>query len=261
MNELAWNGVAEFKYGERTIGYVVLPGRCSRVTIRIRGSDEVEVRVPPRVLPAAVHACVVEQAEWIVQVLARQAKKPRLTPLQYVTGATVFVLGAPCRLEVTRSVWKGVSRENDVLRVTLYNHSDMARIQTLVETWFQQQAREVLPVCLQNALANFGGLLRSAAFPLVMRSAHQPDGVYLTVRPMKTRWGSCSKDGHVTLSTELFHMPHRLIEYVIVHELCHLVHLNHSPAFYFQVARCLPDWRQRRRELETRSWLRAQVVL
>lgn len=56
-------------------------------------------------------------------------------------------------------------------------------------------------------------------------------------------------DGHVTLSAELVRLPQRLVEYVAVHELCHLVHHNHSAAFYFQVATCLPDWRQRRAEL------------
>lgn len=57
-------------------------------------------------------------------------------------------------------------------------------------------------------------------------------------------------NGHITLGAELVHLPRRLIDYVAVHELCHLAHPNHSPAFWFQVATCLPDWRQRRGELK-----------
>ena len=259
MNGLERNGTSELVYGGRAIRYVVRPGRCRSVTVVVTGPGEVEVRVPARAPFKAAHAFVAEHAEWIARALARQAKVRRPRPLDYVTGETVYYLGEPCRLEVTRSVWKSVTHDNGVLRVALFNHADAARVKELVEGWLREQARERLPSVLQEALARFGGQIRRAQSPLAMRSAAHPDGVRLTVRAMKTRWGSCSRDGHVTLSEELIHAPPRLIEYVAVHELCHLAQLNHSPAFYFQLASCLPDWRQRRRDLQTRSWLQAQV--
>ena len=259
MNGLEKNGTSELLCGGRTIGYVVRPGRCRSVTIVVTGPGEVEVRVPRRVPSKAAHAFVAEHAEWILRALARQAKVRRPRPLDYVTGETVYYLGKPCRLEVTRSVWKGVTQDGGVLRVALFNHSDAARVKELVEEWLREQARERLAKVLAETLERFGGQIRRAQSPLAMRSGEHPDGVRLTVRAMKTRWGSCSRDGHVTLSEELIHAPLRLIEYVAVHELCHLAQLNHSPAFYFQLASCLPDWRQRRRELQTRSWLQAQV--
>ncbi|HRR34695.1 MAG TPA: M48 family metallopeptidase [Kiritimatiellia bacterium] len=104
--------------------------------------------------------------------------------------------------------------------------------------------------CFAEALARHGWRLRHTRVPLVVRMPGQPDGIKLTLRKMRSRWGSCSVDGRVTLNTELARLPYRLVEYVAVHELCHLVHHNHSPAFYFQVASCLPDWRQRRDELK-----------
>jgi predicted metal-dependent hydrolase len=164
-------------------------------------------------------------------------------------GDVVYFLGRACRLSVTHSVWKRVRLEADVLHVSLAHDTDSQRVRRLVDEWFVRQAREALPHCFAEAVARHGWRLRHARVPLVLRAPGQPCGLRLTVRPMRSRWGSCSMDGHVTLSAELVRLPQRLVEYVAVHELCHLVHHNHSAAFYFQVATCLPDWRQRRAEL------------
>ncbi len=165
-------------------------------------------------------------------------------------GDLVYYLGRACRLCVTHSVWKRVSLESDVLHVALAHDADGERVRRLVDEWFVRRAREDLPHCFAEVLARHGWRLRHVRVPLVMRAPDRPLGLRLTVRPMRSRWGSCSVDGHVTLNAELVRLPHRLVEYVAVHELCHLVHHNHSAAFYFQVACCLPDWRQRRAELK-----------
>ena len=68
-------------------------------------------------------------------------------------------------------------------------------------------------------------------------------------RYMKSRWGSCSTSGRVSLNTHLVKLPAALIEYVVLHELCHMRHMNHSPPFYELLAAYLPAWKDRRREL------------
>jgi predicted metal-dependent hydrolase len=259
MNVFETHGPTSFDYGGRSVGYIIRPGRGRSVKIVVNGPEAVEVRVPPRVSLRAVQAFVAEQAEWIVRTMAKQAKRPRVAPLTYATGETLYYLGKPCRLEVAHSVWKSVALADGVLRVTLANTANPARVKALVNEWFLTQSQAVFAEGLAEMVERFGDRIRREHGSLVMRSDEHPAGVWLTVRAMKTRWGSCSKDGHVTLSTELIHAPRRLIDYVIVHELCHLVHLNHSRAFYFQLARCLPDWEERRRELESRSWRQAQV--
>ena len=140
--------------------------------------------------------------------------------------------------------------EDDVLRVSLFYESDAERIRNLVDGWLLERAKRVLPECFAETLARYGWRIMNARVPLVMRGVGQPDGIRLAVRRMKSRWGSCSVDGRVTLNAELIHLPRRLVDYVAVHEFCHLAHHNHSPAFWFQVATCLPDWRQRRAELK-----------
>jgi predicted metal-dependent hydrolase len=67
------------------------------------------------------------------------------------------------------------------------------------------------------------------------------------------RWGSCTSRGHISLNAQLLLFPPGLVEYVMIHELCHLRHMNHSPAFHGEVARFLPDWEVRRHALQERG--------
>jgi len=250
---------SELEHEGRTIGYVIRSGRCRSIRILVSSPEDVEVRIPQQMSSRAARAFVSQHADWILRAMEKLAKRRRLAPRSYVTGATVYYLGRPCRLEVTRSVWKKVVREDGVLRVALYHDEDAGRVKALVEEWFFERAREVLAAVLADMLERFGGRIRHARCPLVMRSDGQRKGLRLTVREMKTQWGSCTKDGHITLGVELIHVPRPLIEYVIVHELCHLARLDHSKAFYAQLAMCLPDWKERRDALKNHAWLQKQV--
>jgi predicted metal-dependent hydrolase len=72
----------------------------------------------------------------------------------------------------------------------------------------------------------------------------------VVVRQMRSRWGSCTARGKITLNLKLVMVPRQLIDYVIVHELCHLAEHNHSKGFYTLLSRVMPDWEERREKLE-----------
>ncbi len=114
--------------------------------------------------------------------------------------------------------------------------NNLTQPQGLLRGWYRERAERVfherLEIC-RKQVAAFG--------------IDHPGG--FTLRRMRKRWGSCSRDGRILLNTQLVGAPKTCIDYVIVHELCHVVHHNHSPAFYTLLSACMPDWRERQRLL------------
>lgn len=121
------------------------------------------------------------------------------------------------------------------LTVSVANTADKAHIEAMITAWYRQQAKRVFAERLKVCFPRVEGL--KIAYPM------------LSIRQMKARWGSCTVDGKIILNLMLIHVPKHLIDYVILHEMCHLVEHNHSGAFYGLLARVLPDWEERRKSL------------
>jgi predicted metal-dependent hydrolase len=112
-------------------------------------------------------------------------------------------------------------------------------VQKLLEAWYRAEAKRIFSSRM------------AACFP---RLAHlQVAYPTLSVRRMKARWGSCSSTGNIILNLKLIHLPLECIDYVIVHELCHLKEHNHSKRYYRLLEQILPDWRERRAALNAFS--------
>ena len=113
---------------------------------------------------------------------------------------------------------------------------DPARVRRVLERWYAARARtqfrKRLGVCLGTAVG---------------RSVDPPK---LQIRRMTKRWGSCGPSGTLTLNLDLIRAPRPCIDYVIVHELCHLKHPNHSQEFYRLLSTAMPDWQERKMRLE-----------
>jgi len=122
------------------------------------------------------------------------------------------------------------------LEVTVKDNKDIKSVRKTVDHWFRTRVEAVfekhLAVCQEVA------------------SRHDIPEPIISLRKMRTRWGSCSGKGRVTLNLNLIQGPVHCIDYVIMHELCHLTHHNHSPAFYRLLSRCMPDWKKRKAILD-----------
>lgn len=115
-------------------------------------------------------------------------------------------------------------------------------------------------VCLKNMRGAQAFFIKTRAFLLVEKTAalSRRAGLYpedVSVRDFKARWGSCDAQKRIKLNWRLLMLPPELQEYVIAHELCHIAHLDHSPAFWAEVAKIIPDFAKRKRALKEYSFL------
>jgi predicted metal-dependent hydrolase len=129
-----------------------------------------------------------------------------------------------------------VAIEGDKIAVRYPGSRSADRTEQLLKAWFQRQARRILSERLTSL---------SKAFPEI------GNGPRLTVRKLTKRWGSMSRDGsHMLLNTRLIEAPADCIDYVIVHELCHVQEPHHGPAFFQLLENKLPGWETRKNRLE-----------
>jgi len=217
------------------IVYAVRHGgrRRRRLSIVVHRDARVEVLLPAGSSVAEAEKAVARRAEWIAGHV-RQARASRYLP----EGVDGFFLGEPYRLDILASrSWEGVSLAPSTdggIRRIVVSARNPGKAARLMKAWFEERARAIVS-------NRFAVLL--PAIPWL--EAAPP----WRVRTMRSRWGSCSARGVLTLNARLLQAPVRCIDFVILHEICHLRQLNHSPAFYAELAALLPAWEARRDEL------------
>lgn len=227
-------GEYQVDYDGKPITFILILSRRKTLTIRIRPDRTITVDAPTRTPIEYVREVVQKKGAWITRKLAELASYPTLpSPRQYVTGEQYPYLGQNICLQVEIGNISRVTLRGDSLMVTTPTPDNPLHVEKLIRSWYKRQAEHIfterLAACQPKATA-------------LGITAPQK----LTVRWMKTRWGSCSGKGRITLSIRLIQAELDLIDYVILHELCHLKELNHSKRFYDLMTRILPDWKIKR---------------
>ena len=215
--------------------------RRRHVHILVNDEGTPEVRAPWRFSRRKAREMLRENADWVLNALdtvrARLAERPRL-----VTGTRLPLLDGSVRLDVRPRAqvdmfecarpWRGrAERRGTVLRVGTASLGD-GELRALIERWYRREAATW-----------FAGRVEHYAPRLGVRPSR------VTIRGQRSRWGSCSGKGTVSLNWRLMMVPSALADYVVVHELCHLRHMDHSPRFWAMVGGVVPDYRERRRSL------------
>jgi predicted metal-dependent hydrolase len=226
------------KYGTTTIEYELSFAARKTLAINVHPDLRVTVEAPEGSDLDQVEQKVKDRAAWIVRQ-QRDFKRYNfdVPPREYVSGESHRYLGRQYRLKVMQSATSREVVKMQRGRIFIYTPDTGARerVKSLLESWYRKRAKQVfrerLDVCYPH-VERFG--------------IEHPD---LVVRRMKTRWGSCTEAGKITLNLKLVQKPKACIDYVIVHELCHLIEHNHSPAFYALMDRVMPDWQERRHRL------------
>lgn len=222
--------------GGQTIRCPVTRSRRKHVRIVVAPNLSVTVRAPLRARIEGIRQAVERRAGWIVSAREKMEKHhPLPSPKRYVSGETIVYLGRQYRLKVG-SGGPSAARLSGAFLYVAPSGDGGAGVKALVEGWYAARAEDVfrryMLRCLERA------------------QRHGVPEPRVKIRRMKRRWGSCSSSGTVTLNLKLVQMPVHCIEYVMMHELCHLVHHDHSPRFYSLLTRCLPDWRARKEVLD-----------
>lgn len=206
-----------------------------RRSISLRIDDRgLTVNAPLRASEKWLHSVLYDKADWVVEKLdGWQAKKA--PPIFWAEGARIPFRGEEFVLTLTPKL-RGVKPQlhGEVLHVPVGSEADAADIEKAVTLWYRTEALRVFEECIEH----FAPLMNVTPQELKLSSA-------------RTQWGSCTARGVVRLNWQLVKMPLHLIDYVVVHELAHLVEMNHSPAFWRTVEGACPDYKQCRAELRS----------
>ena len=210
--------------------YVVKRQRRKTIALHVLTDGSVEVRAPKWVSKKAIAEFVEERSGWVIEQRVHYLEKAALSP-QYCSGAYHDYLGEPFILEVVSSTRSSVSMVDGVLLVRVKEPMDKVQVKSALEHWYARQAKIILPERLAYCYQQL---------PIeILDYRPMPE---LKLRKMRSRWGSCSSQGVVTLNTLLMQYAPDCIDYVVFHELCHLWEFNHSKAFYRLMDRVMPSW-------------------
>ena len=205
--------------------------RARYARLRIMPFGGLEVVIPHRFPRHRVASLVAEHADWARAQLALQSglresiRLPSVLTLAF-DGSTTAIRYAGAAPSIQGELF---STTRDCIEVSA--SEQLAAIAEL-RAWIRQRARQALPVLLEQVSRQTGlGYKR------------------VSIRSQKTRWGSCSSSGAISLNDQLLFLPLDAVEYLMVHELCHTRHLNHSSAFWALVQTHCPDYRRHEKYL------------
>lgn len=207
--------------------------RARRLTVRVYHSGRVEVVVPRRTSQRTVEQFLARHRDWIER--RREAARRNARPPQPFPPQTIELAASGEKLRVHLAGGKGATRVHllapGLLGITGNAAQPMA-IRKALRSWLTVKAKHVLEPLLAQAARDTGTSYKR-----------------LTIRRQRTRWGSCSSHGTISLNCCLLFQRPEVVRYLLIHELAHTVHMNHSKRFWAAVARHCPDFQALDREL------------
>jgi predicted metal-dependent hydrolase len=227
------------RYGDEviTVGLVTHSRATSKLRIRVQPSGTVTVEVPAGGNTTEVSQALTKRVRWIFEkVRSARAERHGLSRREWVSGESHTYLGRKYVLKVTHDtgIPESVKLIGGQLRVNTHLRSaEIVRVAAL--RWYRERAKEIYSKRLADA---------ADSLPWVKKLPP------IALREMRTRWASCSPAGRLTVNPLLVRARREHIDYVLIHELCHLKLHDHSKAFYRLLDRHVPDWRRTKLQLD-----------
>jgi len=227
------------------IPYLLTRKSVKNVNLRIKPEGEVLVSANNSVSTDFIDAFIEKKQRYIFSVLSRYEEKKKLfqaVPKRYVSGESYDLLGKSLRLKVEANKEENVYTDGVYIFLKVKDKDDFRHKEIMMSKWLKQYQTTVFEELLQEKYLLFEKY--GVTYPT------------LKIRNMTSRWGACQpKKGIITLNSKLIEAPRNCIEYVILHELVHFIHPNHSRQFWDFVAMMMPDWKERKEELEKRIYI------
>lgn len=230
--------IKSIQYGTSPIEFVIQRSKRTTLAIEVHPDLTVKVIAPADASVDQIEKKVLKRAAWIIkQQTYFEMFLPKEPTREYVSGETHYYLGRRYLLKVKDAKENWVKlKGGQILVYTKYGIQNTNKTKLLLARWYAQHVENKFSNLFKEIFTSFN----TYNLPL-------PE---LKVARMKNRWGSCTSTGRIFLNPELIKQPVKCIEYVIVHELCHLIHPNHSNSFFELLEHHLPDWKLRKERLE-----------
>lgn len=224
------------RFGSRNIDFGLEYTKRKSLGIKVHPDTRVEVLAPLAAQEHHILERVRLKAPWILKQIDRfNSYRPLTPPRRFINGETHLYLGRQYRLKIVQDKKNHVKAYRGQLWIHSLDTSPKA-LKKLLDDWYRKKAFIIFHELLEETLPKF------RRYNIVTPT--------LIIRSMTKRWGSCTPSGKIFLNTELIKAAKGSIEYVIVHELSHLVYHNHTKAFLNLLSRILPEWQKWKDRLE-----------
>lgn len=234
--------------GGRAVTYVLTKKSISRMTVRVHAAGKVTVSAPTSSTVADVERFLRSKESFLLSAIEKMSGVPERLPRSFADGGRMYVAGKPVTIRVRpgQTMTPRVSLEPGVLAIRCADPSDAERVSGAVEKWMKERCREKVTPMLERLCPRLEG--RGIPRPKALRFGM-----------MTSRWGSNSgRTEGLSFSGYLVMLPDEVIEHVVLHELCHFVHRDHSKAFYALLAELDPKSAQHRAYLKNAGWMAEQ---
>ena len=226
----------EYKYGSKKIEAEVIYSNRKTLDLRVFPEGNVQITAPLNTSIELIVEKVKPKSKWVIQQqktfeLYRPFAKEKL----FTPGETHRYLGRQYKLTIEKKE-KGYTKIS-LAKGLMHIETTKDEVEPIITKFYKSKADIIFPELLDKLMKEF---------PMF-----QTFEISLSHKFLKKRWGSCATDGKILLNTELIKASKICIEYVIIHELCHLMHPNHSKEFYNLLTDLLPNWKKIKHKLET----------
>lgn len=223
------------KYGSTTITYSVVFSARKTLGITVNLDGGVLIKAPMNISNDMIAEKVRKRAGWILKQKKYFESFGERTPeRKFISGESHLYLGRQYLLRVTSGNPNSVKYKGRYFEVIC---SPKEKAKELMNGWYRDRAKIKFAEIAEPVIQRFS------------RYGVAPESLY--IQEMGARWGSCTKKGKIILNTELIKAPRPCIEYVVTHELCHLIHPDHTKAFFDLLETEMPDWKKWKDKLES----------